>query len=263
MLLRLIAEKIKKIYRFRHSLWLMAVKQFKAKYAASFLGVFWVIINPVLIMLAITFVFTVVFKTEMENFGLFVLSGILPWMFLSGAVSETTPAFINQRGVLHQFGLPKEILPLCTTLSYFFTFLLSWCLIYPVFLLSNPEIARVFPLLPVILLFTYLFASGIGLICSVANIFFRDIEHFLGVFMMFWFWATPVFYTIEMVPEAFRWVFKFNPALPFVTFYHNIVFEGKIPAISTFWEVACWTVFSMCLGLFVSVYFETRILKQI
>lgn len=214
-------------------------------------------------MLAITFVFTVVFKTEIKNFGLFVLSGILPWMFFSGAVSETTPSFISQRGVMHQFSLPKEILPLSITLSYFLTFLLSWCVIYPIFLFFNPKIALLFPLLIAILLFTYLFTSGIGLLCSIANIFFRDTEHLLGVLLMFWFWVTPIFYTIEMVPGLFKWIFKINPATPFVIFYQDIIFKGKIPAMATFAEVVFWTLLSLCASLTVSVWLEARILKRI
>jgi len=263
MFLKLITEKINKIYFFRRTLWNMAVKQFKSKYAGSVLGVFWSIVNPLLMMMAITFVFTVVFKTEIKNFGLFVLSGILPWMFFSGAISETTPSFISQRGVLHQFSLPKEILPLSITLSYFLTFLLSWCAIYPIFLFFNPKIAPLFPVLIVILLFTYLFTSGISLLCSVANIFFRDIEHLLGVLLMFWFWVTPVFYSIGMVPRVFRWIFKLNPVTPFIISYQDLIFQGKMPALATFGEIVFWTLLSLSSSLAVSICFETRILKRI
>ncbi|MEW6096379.1 MAG: hypothetical protein AB1567_07635 [bacterium] len=77
----MLKERIKKIYFYRHTLWSMAISQLKSKYAGSLLGIFWAIINPLLIMLAITFVFTAIFKIEIGNFHLFVLSGILPWMF--------------------------------------------------------------------------------------------------------------------------------------------------------------------------------------
>ena len=129
MFLKLITVKINKIYFFRRTLGSMAVKQFQAKYAGSVLGLFWALINPFLMMLVITFVFTAVFKTEIKDFALFVLSGILPWMFFSGALSEATASLSAKKSVLHQFSLPKEIIPLSIVLSSLMNFLMSWIIV--------------------------------------------------------------------------------------------------------------------------------------
>jgi len=241
----------------------MAVKQFKAKYASSVLGIFWVIINPLLMMLAITFVFTVVFKTEIKDFALFVLSGILPWMFFSGALSEATPSLSTQKSVLHQFSLPKEIIPLSIALSYLMNFLMSWIIVYPVFLFQKPGIIAVAVLLPVIFLLTYIFTSGVSLLFSVINVIFRDLEHLTGTLLMFWFWVTPIFYPVEMVPGNLRWVFNFNPFSAFVLFYRDIIFYCRIPKLSTFLEVIIWAFLSLLLGILVSTWFESSALKRI
>jgi len=261
--LKLIIAKINKVYSYRRTLWNMAVKQFKAKYASSVLGIFWVIINPLLMMLAITFVFTVVFKTEINNFALFVLSGILPWMFFSGALSEATPSLSTQKSVLHQFSLPKEIIPLSIALSYLMNFLMSWIIVYPVFLFQKPGIIAVAVLLPVIFLLTYIFTSGVSLLFSVINVIFRDLEHLTGTLLMFWFWVTPIFYPVEMVPGNLRWVFNFNPFSAFVLFYRDIIFYCRIPKLSTFLEVIIWAFLSLLLGILVSTWFESSALKRI
>lgn len=263
MSLRLIVEKIRKIYFYRRSLWSMSSKQFKAKYAGSILGFFWVIINPLFMMLVITFVFTCVFKTQVKDFSLFVLAGILPWMFFSGALFEATPSLSAQKSVLHQFSLPKEILPLSSVLSYFMNFLISWCITYPIFIFHNPKIILLAPELMALFLLTFIFTCGIALLFSVVNILFRDLEHLMGILFMLWFWVTPVFYSIEMVPVEFRWVFNFNPVTAFILCYRDMIFSAKMPNLLISLEVIGWAFISLFIGLLVSIRLEASALKRI
>jgi lipopolysaccharide transport system permease protein len=263
MFLKLISAKINRIYFLRGSLWSMALKQFKAKYAGSVLGIFWVLINPLLMMLAITFVFTAVFKTEIKDFALFVLSGILPWMFFSGSLSETTPSLSAQKNVLHQFSLPKEIIPLSIVLSCLLNFLMSWVIIYPVFFFRNPGIITMVVLLPVIFILTCIFTSGISLLFSVINVIFRDLEHLISTLLMFWFWVTPIFYPVEMIPGNFRWIFNLNPLSVFILFYRDIIFYCRVPSFATFLAVIIWAFCSFAIGILVSIWFESSALKRI
>jgi ABC-2 type transport system permease protein len=263
MFLNLIVEKIRKICFYRRSLWSMSGKQLKAKYAGSILGLFWVLINPLLMMWVITFVFTCVFKTQIKDFALFVLAGILPWMFFSGALFEATPSLLAQKSVLHQFSLPKEILPLGSVLSYFINFLISWCIIYPVFIFHNPKIILLTPWLIVLFLLTFFFTCGIALLFSVVNVLFRDLEHLMGILFMLWFWVTPVFYSIEMVPVEFRWVFNFNPMSTYILCYRDMIFLAKMPGLIIFLEIIGWSFISLFIGLLVSIRFEASALKRI
>ena len=259
----MLKERIKKIYFYRHTLWKMTVSQLKAKYAGSILGIFWAVINPLLIMSAITFVFTIIFKTEIKNFAFFVLSGIFPWMFFSNALSEATSSILNQQNILRQFNLPRELLPLSSTLSNFLNFLIGWLIIYPLFLFFNPKIILLLPLLIIVLLLNLFFVSGSGLILSVLNVFFRDISQLLGVLLMLWFWITPVFYSVDMVPTRFRWVCSLNPMTPYVIYYREIIFRGNVPSPSIFIAVFLWAFVSLTLGLLVFSRFEFKILKWI
>ena len=256
-------ERVKKIYIYRQTLWNMAIKQLKAKYSGSLLGISWAIINPLLIMLAITFVFTTIFKTQIKNFPIFVLSGIFPWMFFSSAVSEAACSILSQKNILHQFNLPAEIIPLSTVLSNFMNFLIGWCVMYPVFLFFNPAIISKLPLLIIVLFLNLLFISGLGLILSALNVFFRDIEHLLGVLLMFWFWITPIFYSPDMIPENFRWICGINSMASYVTYYRDVVFNGDIPNLSSLIGVALWAVASMLLGIMVFSRLEAKLLKQV
>lgn len=214
-------------------------------------------------MSAITFVFTTVFKIEIKNFPLFVLSGIFPWLFFSGALSEATSSILSQQNILRQFNLPRETLPLSSILSNFLNFLIGWLIIYPLFLFFNPKIISLLPLLIIVLVLTLLFVSGLGLLLSVLNVFFRDIGQLLAVLLMFWFWITPVFYSPDMVPARFRWICNLNPMTPYVIYYREVIFSGNVPNPSIFINSFLWAFISLIFGLLVFSRLESKLLKQI
>lgn len=256
-------EKIKYIYVYRHTLWDMAVKQLKAKYASSILGISWAVINPLLLMLAIDFVFSVVFKRGIENFSLFLLAGILPWMFFSVSLSEATFSILNQIQLLRQFNIPKEFLPLSSILANFLNFLLGLAFIFPVFLIFNPKIIFLLPLLAIVILLHLFFTLGLGLLLSILNVFFRDIGHLLSILLMFWFWITPIFYSTEMVPLSYRWIVNLNPMMPFTVSYRDALFFGNIPGFYIFLGAFFWSLFSITLGLSIFLKLEPNLLKRI
>jgi lipopolysaccharide transport system permease protein len=256
-------KRIKGLYLNRHILWDMAWKQLRARYAGSVLGIWLAIVNPLLLMLAITFVFTVILRLEMKDFALFALSGIFPWMFFSSALFEATFVFLNQQNVLRQFNLPREILPLSSVLVNFLNFLIGWCIVYPIFCLFNPRILLFFPLLITILLLHFFLVCGLGLIFSVFNVFFRDLGNILGVLLMFWFWVTPVFYSVEMIPENLRWIFNINPLVPYIVYYRDIIFRASLPSLPVFLAVFFWALLSLILGFGVFWRSESKILKVI
>ena len=256
-------KRLKNLYLYRHTLWDMSLKQVKAKYTASFLGIFWAVINPLLIMSAISFVFAVIFQIEIKNFSLFILAGLYPWLFFSSVLSESAGAILNQQTILRQFNLPREILPLSLSLAGFLNFLGGWLVVYPVFLFFNPHIIYLFPLLTLILALNFIFLCGLSLTLSVLNIFFRDLEHMLGTLLMFWFWVTPVFYSIEMVPEKFRWLTNLNPMSAYIVYYCDVLYRGVIPQEATFIRVFLWALVSILTGFLIFMKLEKKILKRI
>lgn len=259
----ILKTRIKKIYLCRNAILEMSLKQLKSKYASSGLGMFLAFINPLLIMFAITFVFSVIFKTEIKNFSLFVLSGLLPWMFFSSALSEAAESILNKQSILRQFNIPRETLPLSSILTNFLNFLIGWVGIYPLFAVFNPKIILLLPLFIGILILSLIFISGLGLLLSVLNVFFRDIGQLLGVFLMFWFWITPVFYSLEMIPQRFRWIADFNPAACFIVYYQDVIYKAHAPCPATFMSVIFWASLTLILGFWVFARLESKFLKWI
>ncbi|MBU1727297.1 MAG: ABC transporter permease [Candidatus Omnitrophica bacterium] len=256
-------DRLRKIYLYRNALWHMALKNLKSKYSSSVLGLYWAIINPLLIMLAVSFVFSIIFKTEINKFPFFVLSGIFPWLFFSTAISESTASILNQQGILRQFNLPKEIIPLSTVLSNFLNFLIGWIVIYPLFVFLNPGIISMFPWLIIILILNLIFICGLSLILSILNVLFRDIGQLLGFVLMLWVWVTPIFYSVDMVPQEFKWVCGINPLTPFIVYYREIIFFGKAPSLFLVFSVSILSISSLLAGLMVFSRLESNLLKRI
>jgi len=254
---------IKRIYPYRYALWDMAVKRLKVKYTGARLGIWWAVINPLLVMLAVTFVFVGVFKIEIINFPLFALAGIFPWLFFSGALSESTNSILAQQNILRQFNLPCEIIPLSSILADFLNFLIGWVIIYPVFLWFKPAVIRLMPFLAIVILLQLLFTCGLGVFLSAANVFLRDIAQLLSVLLMLWFWVTPVFYSQEMVPQPFVWLFGLNPMAPYIIFFRDILYLGKAPGILTFIGVFFWAFISITFGWYMFLRLEPKLLKRI
>lgn len=251
------------VFSYRGLLKDMTAKELKAKYTNSILGISWAVINPLLIMLVISFVFTQVFKVEINNFPLFLLSGILPWMFFSAAISECAFSIINQSRTLHQFNIPKEVLPLSSILANFLNFALGWIIILPIFLIFKPKVILLLPILLVVLFFHLVFTAGLGLFLSVLNVFFRDIGHLLGVILMFWLWITPVFYPIDMLPAGLRCFYGLNPMTGYILAYRSILFEAVLPSYPALLKLFLLAAASFCLGELIFLRLESRITKGI
>lgn len=206
---------------YREVLWNLVSKNLKAKYAGSVLGMLWAFINPLLLALIISFVFTNIFKASSGNFYLFILSGMLPWTFLSGSLQESAMSIPANAALLRQFPLPREIIPLSVVLANFILLLFGFLAVIPLFLMADPGMIFMLPLLIAALVLLFAFTLGLSLLLSAVCVNARDINHILNTFLMFWLWLTPVFYSVDMVPVDYRVMVDANPAHPFIILFRH------------------------------------------
>jgi len=256
-------ERVKRLYSQRQIVVNLVLKELKGKYSGSLLGILWVVVNPLLIMAAINFVFTRVMKMNIENFPLFVLSAILPWMSFSASIYDATNSISKNGHLLNQFNICKEVLPVSSVVVNFFNLSLGLIIMIPVFAIFKFKIISFIFLLPVIILLHFAFTLGFGLLLSCLNVFFRDIYHFLEVALMFWFWVTPVFYSIDMVPLKFQWACRFNPMALYITMYRDILFEARFPDVSLLITAILISMLMLIIGYFTFVKYETAFLRRI
>jgi ABC-2 type transport system permease protein len=256
--------RFKKIIAERQIIKSMTRKNLKEKYVGSSIGIFWAIINPLLIMFVIVFVFNSIMKTEIRNTPLFILSALLPWFFFTNSLSEATTSMSSNSGVLSQFIMVREAVPLSTTFANLINFLFGFIVILPFFIIFNATIVKYFPLLLILIILHFIFTLGICLLFSIINVYFRDLSQLLNIGLMFLFWVTPVFYSLEMVPEAYRnVVIVLNPATCYAVLYRSLLYYGTSGEVYAWFLAVIFASLSIISGYFLFTKKESEILKYL
>jgi len=259
----MLKERIKKIYLYRYTLWDMALAQLKAKYAGSKLGIWWAVVTPLILTASINFVFNVVFKIEIKNYTFFVLAGIIPWFFSMNALTEAANSFIINSSVLKQSTSPHEFIPLASILANLLNFLIGFIFLLPLFIIFNFRITALLPFLAWVIIFNFIFIIGLGMLFSCANVFFRDLIHFMSIGFMVWFWITPVFYSLDMIPFPFRWICLLNPLTYYIILYQDVLFYVKEPPLIDLSVVFLISLIAFLGGYLVFLKKEPLLLKRI
>jgi ABC-2 type transport system permease protein/lipopolysaccharide transport system permease protein len=208
----------------------MVVAELRVRYQRSILGFVWTLLNPLLMMVTLSLVFSSL-VTKVENYPVFLFAGMLPWSFLSGSLSESASSIIANEGLIKKIYLPKLIFPLARVLIALVTFMLS---LAAMFLLLGPLGARLRPailVLPVAIGLLAVFVLGLSLIVATANTFYRDCGHLVSVFLQAWYFLTPILFPIGQFAEHLQWRFRLNPLFYFIELFHEILVAGRWPQI--------------------------------
>ena len=247
----------------REIIWNLVNKNLRSKYAGSFLGMLWAFINPLLLALIISFVFTNILRMSSANFYLYILSGLLPWTFFAGSLQEAAMSIPAHAAVLKQFPLPREIIPLSAVLANFVIFLAGLLAVLPLFIMADVQRLIVLPLLGVALITLFLFTLGLSLVLSGLSVQWRDITHMLNTFLTFWLWLTPVFYAVDIVPTEFRVVIDWNPFYPFLMLFRAALLNGVPWDFVEFCISIALSMLALFTGAFIFLNKEDKFLQRI
>ena len=228
------ATDLKAAWAYRDLLRHLVLRDLRHKYKGSSLGFAWSLLHPVLMATVYTVAFKLIVRFPIEHFPLFLLSGLLPWMFFTAALSAASSAIVDNGMLVRKVAFPRLILPLAAVAAQLVQFALMYVVIVPLLLVFgvglSPALAG---LIPVILL-QVIFTAGLGLLLSTAYVYARDTRHLLEVGLQVWFWMTPVVYSVAMVPAAIGQYLHWNPMARFITAYQDIVVGGRAPSLATF-----------------------------
>lgn len=251
-----------KFYSEKNILLALSKKELKAKYSGSKLGIWWAIILPLLLALSINLIFTKVFNVAIPNYTLFVLSAIMPWLFFSQGLTEATNSFLANTSILKQGVFPREFVPLSSVLGNFLNFIIGLGVILPLFLLFNSRAILFIPLLILSLISFFLFICGFSLILSSINVFYRDISYFLSFGLMIWFWITPIFYSLEMVPYPYSIICLINPLTYFILNFRELLYYGRVDFLILSVSIVLSIVF-FSAGYYIFLCKERKLLKRL
>lgn len=244
-------SKSKEVFKhYSNLLYELTKKEINLKYRRSYLGVFWSLLSPILIMIVLTVVFSTVFKNSIPNFPVYLLCGKLIFDYNSQATKQSMTSVISNSALIKKVYIPKYLFPLAKTLSAFVTLFFSLVALVVVMIATKAPFhpTLVFFWMPLIYLFV--FSTGLGLILGSITVFFRDVEHLYAVVLTAWTYFTPLFYPVDIIPAKFLFFVKLNPLYYMVTMLREIVLEGVLPSMTE--HLICFTVstFTLAIGVY-------------
>jgi ABC-2 type transport system permease protein len=245
-------KHFKNLFAYRELLFSLTKKELKVKYRGSVLGFFWSLLNPILLMLVYSFVFSLVLRSGIEEFAIFLLCGLLPFNFFSNSMNYGTGSVVSNANLVKKIYFPKEIIPLSVVLSNLINFLLELLILFVVLAIFRYRFYTYLYILPVIIFVQIFFVAGFTMLVSALNVRYRDLQHLVSILMTVWFFGTPIIYPLTMVPERFQFWMQLNPMTVFVTFYRNIFYFVKYPEG---FYMPSWEIIVICLVIAFGIFF--------
>jgi homopolymeric O-antigen transport system permease protein len=248
---------LRQLIRYRALIQSLVARELKARYRGSILGVVWSFVNPLLLLLIYSFVFTVVLPgahpRELEPFGLFLFCGILPWTWFSSSLLESANVLIAGGNLIKKVLFPAEVLPIVVVLAG----LVHFCLGLPIlaaFLLYYHVALSATDLLwfPVIVSIQLVLTLGLALLVSALTVHFRDVKDLLANLLTLWFFATPIIYPLTQAPERVRRLLNLNPFTHLAVAYQEVLFRpGPFTQVTRLLAVAIASGLIFLAGYFV------------
>ncbi len=228
-------QLLRAVWRFRGYVAESVKREFQSKYQNSLIGSFWAVINPLAMILVYTIIFSQVMKARLPDatggfaYSIYLCAGILTWGLFSEIVSRSMTMFIENANLLKKLSFPRFCLPVIIVLTAILNFAIIFSL-FSIFLLLTDTFpgAAYINIIPLTLLLV-LFSVGLGITLGVVNVFFRDVGQFMGVFMTFWFWLTPIVYPSTILSESLKSILSWNPLYPVITAYQNVLVNAAWP----------------------------------
>lgn len=269
---------IKELYRFRNLLQKLVARDLRVRYKNSVLGILWSWLNPLFMMVVYTVVFIFMRRSgtgvvPSREFPVFVLCALLPWNFFSSAVLGSIGSIDGNAPLVKKVYFPREILPLSVVFSNLVNFGISLVILVPMLLIFRIKLTPWALLLPAIVAIQVCLITGIALVLSTLNVFYRDTRAIMDVAMMAWFFLTPIIYPIDILPRSreilgitldiHRWTRILNPMASLVAAYRDVLYYGRLVGPDFLARTAVTSLVVLLIGYVVFYKFSPRFGEEV
>lgn len=274
----------KQIYDYRQMIKGLIRRDLRGRYKGSVLGFFWTFLNPLLQLVVYTLLFGILLKSNIPDFYLYLFIGLIPWIFMSTCVSGGAGCILEQKSLVTKVRFPREVIPISYATTAFINMLLTFIIIFGVIAIQmginswnfgypvNPlkEPFNFLPLLslPLIFIIEYILGLGMTFLCSSITVYFRDMQHILGIITMLWCYCTPIMYSLENILagdkyEKYYKVFLYaNPMTSIIEAYHNILYTGTWPNFLNLLIGLAYAIFFLVIGFLVFELLKKRFAEE-
>ncbi|MBF0210056.1 MAG: ABC transporter permease [Desulfamplus sp.] len=232
-------------------------REVKKRFVGTMGGFIWTFLSPLATIVAYSFVFSLVLRmavsaqeTGTDSFLIFFLTGYFPWLMFSDSVSKSVFVLLNDSSLITKVVFPTELLPISTVIATFIVNGTGYFIVL-IYLLFKGFFHIYWIFIPLLMIMNAIFALGLSFFLSALNLFFRDTSEVLNIFMMLWFFSTPIIYPASMVPDGIKTILMLNPMSFFIENFRSIVLLHQIDALSLIFM----SVFSVISFVFGSWFF--------
>lgn len=237
--------------KFRPLLEELVARDIKIKYRKSVLGVLWTLLNPLLMMIVLTIVFSNLFKFDIDNFPLYILSGQIIFNFFSAATTDAMSAIIGSAALIKKIYVPKYLFVISRVFSSTINLLASFTALLLVMIAMRAELHWTVLLVPVPLILLMLFSLGVGLFLAAITVKFRDVMHLYSVFTTALLYLTPVIYPMSILPSWLYKIVMLNPLTNMLTMFRDVMINNMIFDWTSLAVAVVETILMLVLGLYV------------
>ena len=249
--------------RYRFLIRQLVHRDFKSKYKRSVLGVLWSFLNPLLTMAVQYIVFSTLFRSNIDNFILYLLTGIVCFSFFSETTNLSLTSIVGNASLITKVYVPKYIFPLTRVLSSSINLLLSMIPLFAVMIVTGTPLTIAVLLLPFGFACLFLFCLGMSFLLSSSMVFFRDTQFLWGILSTLWMYLTPIFYPETIIPARFMTLYKLNPLYHVVRFFRSILMYGLSPEPKAYLLCFIASVVPLVLGVLVFKLTQDRFVTNL
>ncbi|MFA5582773.1 MAG: ABC transporter permease [Bacteriovoracaceae bacterium] len=229
---------------------ILTLANMKARYRKTIIGFFWVVLNPIIMYSVQAFVFQRFLKIDLHNYYLFLLGGLLPWIFITSSWDSSTPSIVSSSNILKSFQISPLIILSSAILDNFINFLTAFTIIVIPTLIISQNYSLNLLFLPIALILLMSFTLISTAILATLHVFYRDIKYVTNFTMSLLFFLTPIFYPVTFIPPRYQWIVDLNPLYMVIAPFRASLYGG------TSYEISIMLLKSLSLTVVLAVLFN-------
>ena len=267
-------QSLAELWQYRELLFNLTVRDLKIRYKNSALGVAWSLLNPILMMLVFTLVYTVMLgQSDQRDYAAFILCGLLPWNFFSASIMGGTSSVLGNSYLIKKVYFPRAVLPTSTMLSNFVNFLIALPIYFVMSWLLGVRFTPYVLLLPIVIVVEMIFIEGMSLLLAATNVFYRDVQQIMEVLILAWFFVTPVIWDAGMLPVSRvvlgveipvqRLTYILNPMASIIATYRDLLYYGRPIGWDFFIRTVVTVILVLLFGGWVFYHWQGRFAEEV